>query len=624
MCGILGIISFAEGAVVERFLDTGNRIQQHRGPDAHGSYIHDFGRAKVGLGHQRLSILDLSDAGAQPMHSRDGRYTLVFNGEVYNYLELAREHGLKDLKSSSDTEVVLELLARLGPGKALATFNGMWALALLDRQERRVYLSRDRFGKKPLYYQSGGDGIRISSELKSLFQGPSASLSVNARVASRYLAQALQDVDEECWAEGVKSLPPGTWARIDIDNLEAGVKCITPYWQYPEFEEFTFPSFDSYVEELRALVIDAVRLRLRSDVPIGLALSGGLDSSIISGAIGQLLGEDADRVRCFSAVSPGSPNDESHFIDSISAFHGVKVDKVQLEVGNADALNLLLLKCSYSNDAPLGSFSNVLFYLLMERAASLGVKVVFSGQGADEAFCGYKKYPLFEIKRRLRSLQPISAAIFAAGFLARGTIFPQIRLSEAKRYLGRDNAGILGATAREVLRHEDISRMGEGTSARQRLDMEKYSVPYLTHYEDRMSMAWSREVRAPFLDFRVVEHGLRAPTDYKMRKGWTKYCLREAFKDLLPSDVTWRKDKQGFVNPQDDWLRGALRPAVEALIHDRQAPIFSLGLVDRNAYERLFVRYLAGDPAIWFRDVFAPFALAKWMEANQQEGVAIR
>jgi asparagine synthase (glutamine-hydrolysing) len=146
MCGILGIISIAEGAVVERFLDTGNRIQKHRGPDAHGSHVHAFGHVRVGLGHQRLSILDLSDAGSQPMHSRDGRYTIVFNGEVYNYLELAREHGLKDLRSSSDTEVVLELLARLGPGKAMATFNGMWALALLDRQERRVYLSRDRFG----------------------------------------------------------------------------------------------------------------------------------------------------------------------------------------------------------------------------------------------------------------------------------------------------------------------------------------------------------------------------------------------------------------------------------------------------------------------------------------------
>lgn len=624
MCGILGIIGVAGREVVERFLDTGNRIQRHRGPDASGCCIHDFGSAQVGLGHQRLSILDLSDAGAQPMHSRDGRYTLVFNGEVYNYVELAREHGLKDLRSSSDTEVVLELLARLGPGRALASFNGMWSLALLDRQERRVYVSRDRFGKKPLYYQVGGDGIRIASELKSLFQGPADSMVVNARVASRYLAQALQDVDDESWAEGVKSLPPGSWGRIDVDDIFGGVKDIAHYWRYPDSAETTALSFNDYVEELRTLVIDAVRLRLRSDVPVGLALSGGLDSSIISGAIGQLLGEDSGHVRCFSAVSPGSLNDESRFIDSVSSFHGVKVDKVQLQVGDADALNRLLLKCSYSNDAPLGSFSNVLFYLLMERAASLGVKVVFSGQGADEAFCGYKKYPLFEIKRRLRSLHPISAAVFAAGFLARGTIFPQIRLSETKRYLGRDNGRILGPVARGALQREDIARMAEGTSARQRLDIEKYSVPYLTHYEDRMSMAWSREVRAPFLDYRVVEHGLRAPVGYKMRKGWTKYCLRVAFRDLLPPDVTWRKDKQGFVNPQDEWLRGALRPAVEALIRDPEAPIFSQGLVDRDAYARLFVRYLARDPAIWFRDVFAPFALAKWIEANQHEGVTFR
>lgn len=624
MCGILGIISTAERAVVERFLEAAGRVQQHRGPDAKGSHIHDFGCALVGLGHQRLSILDLSDAGAQPMHSSDGRYTLVFNGEVYNYLELAKEYGLRDLKSSSDTEVVLELLTRLGPDRALASFNGMWALVLLDRRERRVYVSRDRFGKKPLYYQCDSNGVRISSELKAMFCGAPGGMSVNARVASRYLAQSLQDIDEETWAEGVKSLPPGTWARIDIDDPGAGVKGITRYWEYPDFDDYSPLPFDSYVEELRALVIDAVRLRLRSDVPVGLALSGGLDSSIISGAIGQLLGGNANQVRCFSAVSPGSPNDESRFIDSVSAFHGVKVDKVELEVGDADALNRRLLQCSYSNDAPLGSFSNVLFYLLMERAALLGVKVVFSGQGADEAFCGYKKYPLFEIKRRLRSGHPISAAIFAGAFLARGTIFPQVRLSEAKRYLGRDNARILGPAARQALQREDISHIAEGTSARQRLDIEKYSVPYLTHYEDRMSMAWSREVRAPFLDYRVVEHGLRAPVSYKMRKGWTKYCLREAFKGMLPPDVAWRKDKQGFVNPQDEWLRGPLRPAVEALIRDRQAAIFSDGLVDRDAYERLFMRYLAHDPAIWFRDVFAPFALAKWMESNRREGVALQ
>jgi asparagine synthase (glutamine-hydrolysing) len=624
MCGILGIISTAENAVVERFLEAGHRAQQHRGPDTNGSSAHDFGGVRVGLGHQRLSILDLSEAGVQPMHSRDGRYSLVFNGEVYNYLELAKQHGLRDLRSSSDTEVVLELLVRLGPYEALASFNGMWALALLDRQERRVYISRDRFGKKPLYYRSDRDGVRIASELKALFREAPASMTVNARVASRYLAQSLQDVDEETWAEGVKCLPPGTWARIDVDDLGAGVKGIAKYWQYPGLEDFSQSPFGEYVEELRALVVDAVRLRLRSDVPVGLALSGGLDSSIISGAIGRLLGDDADRVRCFSAVSPGSPNDESRFIDSVSAFHDVKVDKVQLEVGDADALNRLLLRCSYANDAPLGSFSNVLFYLLMERAASLGVKVVFSGQGADEVFCGYKKYPLFEIKRRLRSRRLASAAVFAGGFLARGTIFPQIRLSEAKRYLGRDNAGILGPAAIQALRREDISHLAEGTSARQRLDIEKYSVPYLTHYEDRMSMAWSREVRAPFLDYRVVEHGLRAPVDYKMRKGWTTYCLREAFKDLLPSDVTWRKDKQGFVNPQDEWLRGPLRPAVEALINDGEAAIFTGGLVDRSAYRRLFVRYLARDPAVWFRDVFAPFSLAKWMEANRREGVAMR
>lgn len=615
MCGVIGIVGKVSDEVIRHFVSAGGERQIHRGPDAQGTFFDGFGESRLGLGHQRLSILDLSDSGNQPMHSASGRYTIVFNGEIYNYVELARQYGLQGLKSASDTEIALELLELLGPARAFEQFNGMWAIAALDRKERKLYISRDRFGKKPLYYFEDNNVVYLASELKTFLSLPTHTFAVNPRVASRYLAQSLQDVDNETWFAGVKQMPPATWGYIDVDEPARGIQSIKRYWNYPEAQENYALGFDDFVGELRETMFDAVKIRLRSDVHLGLALSGGLDSSILSGVIKNLLGADAGKVSCFSAVSPGSANDESVFIDRISSYHGVKVNKVELGVANDGSLNGLLSDCSYWNDAPLASFSNALFYLLMERAKALGIKVIFSGQGADEAFCGYKKYPMFEIKRLLKSGRILDAMQFARGFVSQGTIFSQFRFAEAKRYLGRDNASILGQACRQAFVAENISASVGGIAGRQRLDIEKYSVPYLTHYEDRMSMAFSREIRAPFLDYRMVEMGLRAPVKFKMDGGWTKYCLREAFSDLMPPDITWRKDKQGFVNPQDDWMKGYLGSDVRAMINNPNSPIFADGLVNRSAYAKMFSKYCNGGRGIWFRDVFSPFALNVWINS---------
>lgn len=613
MCGIVGVIGTDPTWVLESVRALGLK-QAHRGPDAQGDSLHAFGATAVALGHQRLSILDLSNAGIQPMTSHSGRFTMVFNGEVYNYLELAKQHRLENLRSGSDSEVVLELIEKLGAEQACKQFNGMFAILAVDREAGRVHIARDRFGKKPLYHYRNGDTVVFASELKSFKALPGFRVKPNMKVAARYLSQALQDIDNETWFEGVSSFPPSCVAAIDLARVADGLIDLVRYWEPSALQTPTMATFEGYVEELRETVSDATRIRLRADVPAGVALSGGLDSSILSVLTSRRDSDFDSPVALFSAVNPGAQNDESPFIDRMAEHLGQPVQKVELGLDPSQDLRELMRKCTYFNDAPLGSFSNLLFYLLMEKAVALDVKVILTGQGADEAFCGYRKYPMLEIKRLLKQGRLLAATQFAAGFGLRGTLFPQFNFAEAKRYLGSANQSILGEACRAVGPAEALGAMTGSMAERQWLDVTKYSVPYLCHYEDRMSMAWSREVRAPFLDYRVVDMGLRAPTSFKLQSGWTKYCLRKAFEPDLPAEIVWRKDKQGFVNPQDDWLKGALKASVDAMIDDAASPVFALGMVDREAYGKVFASYCNGNKKIWFRDVFSPFALNIWLE----------
>lgn len=614
MCGLVAAIGRDEDRIRD-FVSEGSLIQAHRGPDAAGVAAFEVGSCHIALGHQRLSILDLSEAGQQPMTSSSGRFVIVYNGEAYNYLEIRDAHGLHSLRSASDTEVVLELCERLGPEMAFRELNGMWALVLLDRLEGKLYLSRDRFGKKPLHWMMRTGCLYIASEVKTLVRHIGSGFKVDPLMASRYLTQSLQDIDERTWFEGVISFPAASFAVVDLRDESSLEVRPQRYWDFSR----SAPDLplEDYIRALRHVVEYAIRIRLRSDVPVGVALSGGLDSSIIAAVVARECAAIGTPVRLFSAVSPGRKEDEGHFIDMMGAHMGARVEKVELDPVFEKDFDLLMDRVTFHNDAPIASFSNVLFYLLMEKAADLGIKVVYSGQGADEGFCGYRKYPMLEIKRLLCSGKWLEAISFARPFLANGTVFSQFSLAEAKRYLGSANRSILGEATRAAQVLEPLGAYSEMT-ARQIQDFEKYSVPYLTHYEDRLSMAWSREIRAPFLDYRVVEMGVSAPVSFKLRDGWTKYCLRKAFEDVLPPGIAWRKDKQGFVNPQDDWLRGKLLAQVEAMIADRNSPVFEEGLVDRDGYRELFARYLQGRGGVWFRDAFAPFALNRWLQVYRQ------
>lgn len=611
MCGL---VFAASNEKLSDFIESAHARQNHRGPDAGGLYFEKVGSVNVGMAHQRLSIVDLSDLGEQPMRSSSGRYRVVFNGEIYNYLELAKVYRLNQLKSDTDTEVAIELIEKIGIDKACSEFNGMWALVVHDTLENKVYISRDRFGKKPLYFTVKNNGIYLASEMHTLLGLSGAEILPDPVVASRFLSQSLQNVDNRSWVVGIEAFPPASIGEIDLCNVGLGLQRVRRFWKASTLVDNLPKGESEYFSELREILDDSVRLRLNADVPVGVALSGGLDSSIISALAKKNNSLSSAETVLFSAVNPGSPEDESYYVDSMSDYLNIDVERFSLNPNEGGGLQELLERCISFADGPVSSFSNILFYKLMERASERGVTVVLTGQGADEVFCGYRKYPILEIKRRLKSGNVLSAINLAVGFLRNGTLLPEFNFNEAKRYLGRSNGSILGPVCAEALIKESLSGISS-LSERQLVDIEHYSVPYLCHYEDRMSMAWSREIRSPFLDYRLVDLGLKMPESLKLSQGWTKYALRQAYKDDLPSEVVWRKDKKGFVNPQDDWLQGSLRSVVLDIMSSPHAYVYHHGLVDRSGYLSLFNSYCSGKPGIWFRDVFAPFSLELWLRS---------
>ena len=615
MCGIIFGVSKQP---LNDFINEAHAKQRHRGPDAGDTYFEQAAGFNIGFAHQRLSILDLSELGKQPMASRSGQSLMVFNGEVYNYRNLIDEFDLHPLKSGSDTEVVLELIEKIGMEAACQKLNGMWSIIFFCRRTGTVRISRDRFGKKPINYLTNEHGIFFASEVASLTHAPGYKFEVDPISAARYLTQSLQNVDEHTWIKSIKSFPPGHIGQLDLSSDPPILTDLKAFWTPPQPSDEEQVSSQDWIEQLHSTVKDAVEIRLQADVPVGVALSGGIDSSIIAAVAEQQLTKTGQDIGMFSAVSPGAKEDESEFINVMEQYLGKDVSKFNLDLDGTDGLFDLLSHCISYNDGPVASFSNVLFYKLMEQARESGITVVLTGQGADEAFCGYRKYPFLNAKQLIKKGKVIKAAKSLVPFLSNGTILKDLKFAEVKRYLGKSNVSLLGTNTQPVFTPFALGSVNK-LSDRQWQDIAHYSVPYLCHYEDRMSMALSCEVRAPFLDYRVVELGLKMPDAIKLRSGWTKWALRKAFEKDLPQEITWRKDKKGFVNPQDKWLKTVLKPYVLEIMEDSTHLVYEEGLVDQAVYLSMFEQYCEGNNTIWFRDVFAPFSLAVWMDIASQQ-----
>ncbi len=468
---------------------------------------------------------------------------------------------------------------------------------------------------KPLHFTVSDDELIFASELKSILGMAGRRFPLNDQVVGEYLLQSLQESSNETIFKGIHKLPPGHFAVVDLARESIHLE-ISAFWELPKSQEWV-PRDQDLVEYLRELFIDAVRLRLRSDVPVGVLLSGGLDSSSIAWAVREIHGT-SEGLNLISAVSRDPRFDESHFIDIMSNNLKCPTAKVTLDPEPSLMLDLLETIC-WQNDEPVGSFSNVAHYLLMKQAKELGITVILSGQGADESLCGYKKYLGFYVMQLLKERRVGTAIDVLARFGLNRSILNQFSYSEAKRYLP------------SALRRREIDIRGDRLSAfvpvptgmagchsvneRQCLDFERFSIPALVHYEDRMSMAWGREIRVPFLDYRLVELLLPLPIDKKLHKGWTKYIFRKAMEGRLPDEITWRKDKQGFVNPQSEWLKSDLKEKVQSYF--RPDSLMALaGFVNPQMLNKKYESYCrqsTGQGVISYKDIFNPLALEIWL-----------
>jgi asparagine synthase (glutamine-hydrolysing) len=591
MCGIAGFTQLRDLRNVEQLCQTLDAVLKHRGPDDRGWLIHNTRQTlcqsdldcrneppDLVLLHRRLSIIDLSKAGWQPMTSADGRHHVIFNGEIYNYLELRRElAGLgSQFRSNSDTEVLLHAFIRWG-AECLSRFVGMFAFVVFDSVEHKLFLARDFFGIKPLYYVEWAGGLAFASEIKALLIFPGVSRRINSSRLYAYLADGRCDGGDETLFESVRQLPAGHLMEI---NLRADRwPQPKPYWR-PQFEERLDLSFNEAASKLRDLFVTSVSLHLRSDVPIGACLSGGIDSSAIVHAMRHLGGSRLN-IHTFTYAEADAVIGEEMWADRVNEGTAAVPHKIRLSAKDlrADLQSLISVQ-----DEPFVSTSIYAQYSVFRAAREAGIIVMLDGQGADEILAGYppfigariaslvrtgqlaKAWRLLANSARLPGLnKPYFVPHTAAAFFPKGLLGRALRAVRRGTYSDCINSAWFGDVRPAAHDMDDNCGTQLLKRALQR-SLSASSLPSLLRYEDRNSMAFSIESRVPFLTPAIVEFVYRLPEEFIIgAEGTTKHIFRAAMRGLVPDQILDRRDKIGFATAEDRWLR-ALTPWIELVL----------------------------------------------------------
>jgi len=592
MCGLVGVVGLNGAPVDPQVVESMARVLRHRGPDDQGSFV----ERSIGLGFRRLSILDLSPAGHQPMASPDGNLVMVFNGEIYNYVELRAE--LESLghhfQSSGDSEVLLHAYMEWGRD-CLERLNGMWAFLIYDRRRQVLFGSRDRFGKKPLYYHRTKDHVYFGSEIKALRASGCYSGGPNWTAASAFLMREGFDSSQTFFA-GILPVPEGTAFELDADGA-------WKQWRY-----WCLPDADSAVEPdpagaFRDTFDDAVRLRLRSDVPVGILLSGGLDSTSVAFAIARLREAAGGTGPLLAFTYQAKEFDESAYIDET-----VRRTGLELVPFHPDPKRLLetFEQVLWHQDEPVHSINTVITFELSRLASRRGVKVLLNGGGPDEYLAGYPNFlhdhwhALVMEGRLIDAWREVSTYHGAHGGSAPSAFTGLLAGGVKARVRGLPLAGtLIRQRQRSALRRhawftpELTSQlpadlwMGANGSLHAALKraMELAPLPLYLRIEDRNSMAHSIEARMPFLDYRLVSLAFRLPAHWKLRGPWTKFILRESMRGRIPEMARTRLDKMGFPVPTRSWFAGELYEPMQDLLGSREARergIYNLDVVRRD------------------------------------------
>ncbi len=574
----------------------------HRGPEGEGFWISSNGR--VGFGHRRLSIIDLSEAGAQPMHYME-RYTITYNGEIYNYLEVkqALEKQGYHFKSSCDTEVILAAYACYGKN-CLQHFDGMFAFAIWDELEQKLFCARDRFGEKPFYLFTDQTQLVFASEIKAL-HAAGIGKAINNSMLLNYLTIGFTSDPSDPSAtffNDIKKLPAAHCMEIDVKQQQLHIH----QWQYWDIDKEAQLELkeEEYIDRFAQLFETSIQRRLRSDVAIGSSLSGGLDSSSIVAVINNIIG-DATRQKTFSAVFPGFEKDESLYINKV--VQQFKVDNYTVTptaLGFADDFQKLV----HHQDEPFQSSSIYAQYKVYELAKQHDVTVILDGQGADEILAGYNKYYHWywqELVRKedWKKAKHEQKAAANNGVRAEwswknyvAAYMPTLTARQLEKKANAQQASL-------EFMHQDFIEQYRDKSSVQKPVVEKLNdilyfntmqqgLEELLRYADRNSMAHSREVRLPFLNHELVQFVFSAPSSMKINKGFTKYLLRLVMDTVLPQPIVWRKDKVGYEPPQQQWMQQ--QPVVDIIMQSREK-LVQQGVLDKRVLHEPIRAHAAHD-----------------------------
>jgi asparagine synthase (glutamine-hydrolysing) len=654
MCGIAGIFSPAGKPLESRLLVQMTNSLRHRGPDDEGYILAHTPSASaqpfrgsdtisairhpdindrailgknsnLGMGWRRLSIIDLSPTGHQPMSNADQSIWIVFNGEIYNYIELRKELASIGFvfRTQSDTEAIIHAYTAWGQD-CVHHLNGMWSFALYDVLNKRLFCARDRFGIKPFYYHWDGTTFRFASEIKALLESDDIPRTANSAMVYDYLAQRILDHTDQTFFESILQLRPGHVLQLDLSGLRTREYYSIEY--NPELGHFDEQEARRYAEEFRERFTDSLRIHLRTDVTLGSCLSGGLDSSSIVCASNQLIfGSEGvsraivgDRQKTFTATSSDPQYSEEQFVQSvIRQTHALPF----FVEPTSDGLLADLSAFVHAHDEPVISTSMYAQWNVMKLASQNNIKVLLDGQGGDELLGGYRwHFPVYhgqmlkemrlgDLYRELRSTGDATGLsmmnlVKPLGMKVAKSLIPKAlrgNLLSVSPYFGPEYAA--GRS-----RGSELPEKSDFNLQRRLWEEEtRFNMQQLLHYEDRNSMAFSIEARVPFIEHRLIEFVMKVPAVYKIHRGWSKYLLRTAMEGVLPKEIQWRKDKMGFVTPEQTWIQN-LRPHFVKLI--RQEAFRSARFADMKKFIDHFDR---GATTLGSSDVWRFLNLEFWM-----------
>ncbi|MFC8302496.1 asparagine synthase (glutamine-hydrolyzing) [Specibacter sp. NPDC057265] len=624
MCGIAGYYGYGAD---EALLQQMNACIEHRGPDGSGIYMQDG----VGLAHRRLSIIDVAH-GQEPMYSADGKIVLIYNGEVYNYLDLREELISlgRTFATESDTEVVLQSYEEWGDA-AFDKFNGMFGLAIHDSVNNRLVLARDHFGIKPLYYATGGTAaaptLLFGSEIKPLLAADKFERRVDERILYRYLQFRIHDEESATFFAGVHKLMPGEKLvvnTVDTAAGPAGTAVISAYTrlkeELAELARVKTPYSKAVIEEYRQRFTEGVRLRLQSEVPVGTALSGGLDSSAVVATINKLMAEKAAatdslgaKQQTFSAVFPNSLNDEEKYADAVLArcegnviSHKIRPQAAEFVADLEDFVRTM--------EEPIISSGPYAQYQVM-REASKHVTVLLDGQGADEMMAGYIPYYFAYLRQLKKDGQKVKLAkelVSSSDILFRLARFRIQGALTLKKAPGI--TPLLKKDFTSAHKSEKFSNIADNLKLRLIDDLFHKSLPAVLRYEDKNTMRFSLEGRVPFLDKEVVKFLFSLDDESIIKGGWNKRILRDATRELLPEMISNRRNKIGFTTPEAEWF-GLMKEKIYEIF--LSSSFGARPYWDQNAVLYAFEEYLSGKSAgstmvfwrlinteLWLREFF--------------------